>query len=163
MPLTMLDLLFVEYRHVLQGAIFLCLAGYALLRGDAPEKLIGLIFASAIAVEALHHTYWGYRASDDVNVIHAGLDLLMFVSLALIAMNANRIYPLWILAAQLIALLSHLQRGLFPEIHPLAYWAMIRLPSYLQMLAYAAGLLACRRRLAHNIKFPPWRKTSSRS
>lgn len=155
----MLELLLVDLRHWLQYSVFFGLALIAWKCGDSPEKSIAAVFVAVIFAEIAHPLIWPHDGSSQVSVVHAALDLAMFVALTPIAMRANRIYPLWILAAQLIATVMHFQRGMSSAMDPIAYWALIRLPSYLQMLAFGIGLINHRRRLARGIQGRPWRKT----
>lgn len=157
-----MDSLLVEYRHYLQYGIFAALSVFAWFRGEDPEKQIGLVFIAAIVLQVVYRQFAPESPSRDIEVPYLVLDCLMFVAFASIAMRANRTYPLWILAAQLIAVIMHFQRGILEEMAPLAYWALIRLPSYLQMLAFAIGLWAQDRRRKRGIAGRPWRRTSAR-
>lgn len=159
---AMLEFLLLEIRHYLQYGIFAALAVFAWVRGEAPEKLIALVFVAAISFEVVHRLYVHESPSQDLELAHTILDILMFAALAPIAMYANRIYPLCILAAQLIALVMHFERGILEEMSPLAYWVMIRIPSYFQMVAFATGLIAHHRRVRRGIIAPPWRRISPR-
>lgn len=158
----MLELLFVEYRYLLQYAAFVALACCAWWFGDAPERRIGLIFIAAIVFEIIHHALVDPGDGSSLEPIHALLDLAIFIALAPIAMRANRTYPLWILAAQLIALLMHFEREILEGMEPLAYWVLIRVPSWLQIAAFALGLMACRRRRRSGNFAKPWRRSSDR-
>ena len=153
----MLDYVLLENRFLIQYAIFAALASYAGWRGEAPEKAIGLIFLTAIVVEFFHHLGGKTDSGLTVDPIHVALDVGMFVGFATVAMKANRIYPLCILAMQLIAVAMHLQRALFEPLPPFMYWMMVRLPSWLQMVAFAWGLAAHRRRVRRGTQAPPWR------
>ena len=114
----MWEVLFVEYRHFLQSGVFAALAIYAFLRGDAPERLGCAIFIAAVVGDSLYHAMFPTGSIyDRINLGHFLLDFLMFIALACLAMRANRIYPLWLLAAQMISFAMHLQRAVVPEVH----------------------------------------------
>ncbi|WP_052761968.1 hypothetical protein [Aurantiacibacter luteus] len=152
----------VDNRYLLQYGIFAALAAYACLRGESPEKITGLIFVAAIVVEFVHHLDGRNDPGTSIDLLHLVLDAGMFVGFAIVAMRANRIYPLCILAMQLIVLVMHFQRALFDPLPPIIYWIMVRLPSYLQMVAFAWGLAAHRRRARRGIHAPPWRSSLRR-
>ncbi|WP_340588349.1 hypothetical protein [Erythrobacter alti] len=153
-------ILLIENRHYLQYGLFAALAIWAWFRGEAPERQIGLIFVAAIALQIIYRQFVPQTLSREIEVPYLMLDILMFVAFSSVALRANRIYPLWILAAQLIAVLMHFQRGVLEEMAPLAYWVLIRLPSYLQMLAFAIGVWKQSRRKARGLQSRPWRLTS---
>ncbi|MWV27006.1 hypothetical protein [Aurantiacibacter rhizosphaerae] len=154
-----MEMLLIEHRHHLQYGIFAALALIAWFRGEAPERLIGFIFIAAIAFQILYRQINAFSPSQGIEVPLLILDCLMFAAFTPIAMRANRIYPLWILAAQLIAMAMHFQRGVLQEMAPLAYWVLVRLPSYLQMLAFAFGIRALLRRKSRGFPSAPWRIT----
>lgn len=150
----------LQYRAVLQYVIIFGTTAWAFSRGDAPEKLTGLVLTGTIVVFAIatwltapNHQYEGIVAA------YFAIDLVVFIALTPLAMRANRIYPIWLLAAQLIALLMHFQRELLPDIEPLAYYVLIHAPSWVQTIAFLAGMIAHRRRIR---RFGPYRswKTS---
>jgi hypothetical protein len=156
----MWEALLVDLRPLVQAGLFVLLAAYALLKCDWPEKAAALIFLGAILLDELHHALFPEGIYDRVNVGHLVIDAIMLLTLIQLAMRANRIYPLWLLAAQLIAAAMHLERGLLATIHPFAYWTLTRLPSYLQLVALCAGIVAYRIRVNRGIRVRPWRTNS---
>lgn len=160
----MWEYLTVEYRPYVQAGLFIGIAIYAYLRGEAPERFTSLTFVGAIVLDQMHHALLpGGRNYEQVESVHLLIDSLMFVALAYVAMRANRIYPLWLLAAQIISTAMHLERGIVAEMHPFAYWILTRAPSYLQMIVLIVGILAHRRRVRRGIHVKPWRQNSKRS
>lgn len=157
----MWEALFVEYRHLVQAGVFAALTVYAVFCGDAPEKIGSLIFVGAVIGDSLYHAIFPLGSSyDSINVGHLIIDVVMLVALAVLAMRANRIYPLWLLAAQIISTAMHIQRAIVPEIHPFAYWTLTRVPSYLQMILLAVGVAAQHHRRRRGIVARPWRLNS---
>lgn len=160
----MWEALFVEYRSFVQSGVFVALAAYALLRGDMPEKLAASVFVGAVLLDNVYHAAFPDGSTyDSINIGHLVLDCFMLVALAYLGLRANRIYPLWLLAAQLISTAMHLHRAFVPEIHPFAYWALTRVPSYLQMFVLLAGIAAHHRRTRRGMVVRPWRVSSKRS
>ncbi len=94
---------------------------------------------------------------------HAGLDVFLLVALVPIALHANRSYPLWIAALQVVATLAHLARGLFDQIAPIAYAILFVAPSYFQIILLAAGIVLHIRRQRRHGSYRSWRTSSSPS
>ena len=152
----------IEHRHIVQYALFFGLTAFAFWRGQAPEKLTGMVFIGAIVLVMLLATQSEPDTGGKLNTGYAMLDLAMTIALAVIALRANRMYPIIILGFQLISLAAHLQRGLLDPISPSAYLILTRIPSWLQLVAFAAGLAAHRRRVRRGILVPPWSRRFGR-
>lgn len=154
----MIHALLVEYRAYIQYLIIFALTAYAFARGAGPEKQAGAILTSMVVL------FLGYRlltpgsgVYDKIDLGHLVIDLVALVLLGRLAIRANRIYPLWMLAAQLISTLMHLGRELDTHIAPIAYFLLIHAPSYIQVIAFALGLLAHRRRVKRFGTYRSWR------
>ena len=160
----MIEELFLNYRGFLQHGIIFGLTIWAFLRGEVPEKLAGSILSAMVA--ALYVFAWVDAPMDDhggVIMSYFVIDLGAFLALVPLAMRANRMYPIWLLAAQLISLAMQFQRELLPSIDPIAYYVLIRGPSWVQVLALAIGLYLHRRRLRRFGPYRSWRTRSRRS
>ncbi|WP_279349633.1 hypothetical protein [Erythrobacter litoralis] len=154
----------IVYRAALQYALVFGTSAWAFARGDGPEKSVGLVLSGMII--AFQLATWLLPASltyGEVIPVYLAIDLSVFIAFTPIAMRANRIYPLWLLAAQLIALLMHFQRDLFPSIEPLAYYALTHGPSWVQTFAFLGGMIAHRRRLRRFGSYRSWKTSSVRS
>ena len=152
-----------SFRGSIQHVAVLLLAGYAFWRGAGPEKATGAILLTMLAIlwlfQALFPEGATYRQVYLGALAQDGFATAAFVVLAL---HANRIYPLWIAAAQVIALMMHLNREVSSMTEPLAYAIINRLPSYLQITAFALGLWAHRRRVRRFGTYRSWRTSSGR-
>lgn len=153
--------LLIDYRPYIQHAIIFGLAIYAWFRGEAPERYAGSILAGMVLLDyAYHFVLPDSGEFSDVNIGHFVNDVVIFVALIPLAMRANRIYPLWLLAAQLISVLMHLNREIAGSLDPLAYWALTRVPSYMQIVVLAWGLIAHRKRVRQFGEYRNWRSSS---
>ena len=47
----------IEHRHIVQYALFFGLTAFAFWRGQAPEKLTGMVFIGAIVLVMLHSAF----------------------------------------------------------------------------------------------------------
>lgn len=84
-----------------------------------------------------------------IDVVSAGL----FIA---VAMRANRLYPLAIAAAQLVAVIGSVAVLLSSDGWSQAFWAMTQLPLLLQLLLLTGGTIAHRYRLARVGAYNCW-------
>lgn len=138
--------------------LYLALFLLSLAKGAAPERLCSGILLIIPLIDQLGHEMAGgsvvYR---NVDLGHMLIDVLVFCSLLTIALHANRLYPLWLGAAQIIAVFAHLYRMWFPDIDRFAYEEMQVMPVFIQIAAMSLGLwfhVVRRRRLG---SYPSWR------
>ena len=155
----MLELLAFEYRGAIQDLLAFAIFLAALKWGSAPERAVILVWIVLFEViDGLYHlvSNAGYTLTD-VDLWHASLDGLAGVIWIAIALFANRNYPLWIAAMQLLALMAHAARGLTDSISPVAYISMAVAPGWLQLLFMAVGLFRHARRKRQYGKYRDWR------
>lgn len=143
-----------QAQHILYVILFLM----ALFRGAPPERFMAGALLAMPATDAVYHFAVGgsvYGANVDLG--HAVIDVAMLPLFCGIALHANRVYPLWIGAAQIIAVLAHLYRAALEQIDLFAYGMMSIMPSYIQLSAMGVGLafhMSRHRRLG---SYPSWR------
>ncbi|MES2753163.1 MAG: hypothetical protein V4659_00710 [Pseudomonadota bacterium] len=78
----------------------------------------------------------------------AWLDLAMLLALVVLALLADRFWPIWLAALQLVMIGFHGVRGYDPTILPYAYWFLVGKLAYPQMALLIAGTVLHRRRRA---------------
>lgn len=151
----------VEYRAEMQEGMVFLLFGLALWRGAAPEKIISAAFVGMWVIDRLYHLFVtsGSRFGQ-VDPVHLGIDAIATIVLLLVALKANRLYPLWLTALQLAATLSHLFRAASPSLQGGAYSIFIVAPSYLQIPSFAIALLLHIRRVQKHGPYPSWQNFS---
>lgn len=138
-------------------AIFL----YSLWRGAAPERLLaGMLCAMPVIDPIYHLLVGGSFVWLQAEVGHLVIDMAVMAGVFVVALHANRVYPLWIGGAQIIAITGHIYRLSLTQIDRFAYDVMTVTPSYIQLIVMVAGI-AChtsrRRRLGD---YPSWRRPS---
>ena len=145
----------------MQFAIFGILFLYCRIRGAAPERLLSGLLFGMFALDRVHHLILGGSIIwRHANMGHVAIDMLVMACTFVIALHANRVYPLWIAAAQIIAMLGHGYRMALEEINGFAYDMMAVTPSYIQLAAMILGIrfhISRRRRLG---SYPSWRRPS---
>jgi hypothetical protein len=126
--------------------VLLALAAYR--RGGPPERLAATIIAAWVLIDATYHLLFGPSGFDRVDPVHVVLDGGELVAITWLALRANRMWPLWAAAAQLLCFSGHIAVWLEPGGMRRAYWAMTQLPQYIQLGALLLGAFAHERRLA---------------
>lgn len=125
--------------------------------GAAPERwLIGVFLIAMVApVYVFDQLRLGNAAFGPNAWLWIATDLLAAAAFILIAVNANRNYPLWIAGFQLVALSAHAVKGMVDTVSPLAYLILAVGPSYCQLLLIFAGFV---RHLIRERQFGPYRE-----
>lgn len=127
-------------RYALQIALLTLVVALALRQGGKPERTTALILVAMPLADLVYHTVLDRPGNyHEVDMVHAGIDLLALVAIVWLALNADRFWTLWLGALQLIATLAHLIRALEVEMHPVAYAIIIRGPFWGQMIVVALG------------------------
>ena len=128
-------------------------------RGAAPERIL------AVAVAALCGAHWlcacgmrplfAWLGSDLGSTM---LDCQILAGACMVAMRANRSYPLGIGGAQIVVIAVDLLRMFRPEISQFAHQVMAIAASWVQLGVLAAGLAGHIRRQRTHGRYPSWRK-----
>ncbi|WP_243991629.1 hypothetical protein [Novosphingobium album (ex Hu et al. 2023)] len=161
MELSMLEWLWAwksELQHAYVFIVFLA----ALRWGGAPERIL----AGSFAAEALAHPFYHWFAHGSVfwhhlDLGHLAIDCTFFAIFFPVALQANRVYTLWIGSAQIIAMSAHVYRFSLTEINRMAYDMMAVSPSYIQLTALGLGLAFHMSRQKKLGSYPSWRNSFS--
>ena len=159
----MLDLMWIN-RGTLLFVAMLAVGAASLKYGGAPERLLAASVLAAMVLDRFYHlaasggaTVWSFSDYSRVDVGHLVLDSALLLSMAAIALTANRVYPIWIAGLQIVTLLTHFGRASAAEIQPLAYAIMTYAPFYLQLILMVAGLVFHTRRRKRRGEYRDWR------
>jgi hypothetical protein len=126
-------------------------------RGGPPERLAAKIIVAWIVADAIYHLLFGPSGFEKVDPVHVVLDGAELAAILWLALNANRTWPLWAAAAQVICVLGHISALISPEGMRRAYWAMTQLPQYVQLIALLVGATAHARRVRLMGRYRSWR------
>lgn len=148
-------------RAYLQYAVLLALLLLAWRRGAAPERILVGTLLSMLLFDRAYHIVTGHQPLlyARVDLGHFLIDAASLVIFVAVAICANRVYPLWIGASQIIAFSSHFYRLLVPRVEGPAYLVMTIMPSYVIMMALTVGLICHSRRRTKLGNYPSWRKS----
>lgn len=142
-------------------AFWVAICGYALWRGGAPERLVGVIFLLAFPASRLAYaTGWTFQGLA-MGVFF--VDVMMFIAMFWIAMNANRQWPIPMVAMQGLQVLGHFLKLSEPSMLPLLYWLGRIAWSYPMLVLLALATLRHVNRERRLGAEPPWSRSYARS
>jgi hypothetical protein len=148
----------MAFEVVLALAVLAAVAFLAVARGGPPERLAAAIIVCWIMADLTYHLVFGPSGFRRVDPVHLVLDGGELVAIVWLALRANRMWPLWAAAAQLICVSGHLALFVEPGMTQ-AYWAMTQLPQYIQLVALLCGAVAHARRYQRIGPYRSWRYT----
>lgn len=120
--------------------------GYALWRGGPPEKTATIVVTSGWLLSVGFISQTGTFQSVEIGILV--VDLLCLLALVAIALSADRFWPLWVAAFQLIGTAGHAARIVDPAIVPRAYAFMLSVWAYPMIVLMFAGTWRHRGRLS---------------
>lgn len=129
----------------------------AVRNGGAPERYTAFAIAIAFTFNALVIAIQGPSDFQTFEPLRCAIEVGMFVACTLIAVYANRFWPICIAALQLIILTAHLARLI--DIQGLAgvYWGITTIPSYLQLMVLVIGIRSHAQRKTRLGPYRDWR------
>lgn len=120
-------------------ALFAAASSYALWRGGPPERIAAKIVIVWILTDVGYHLLFGPSGFVVVDPAHLVIDGAELVAITWVALRANRIWPLWAAASQVMTISGHIVVLIGDSGINYAYWAMTQLPPYVQLLAMVCG------------------------
>jgi hypothetical protein len=120
-------------------------SGVAVVWGGAPERVAATLLALAAAATTLlprpslvayDAVFWGVL----------WVDLALLIALSMVAATADRFWPMWLAALQLVTLATHGVRGYDSSLLPWAYWLMAGKIAYPMMALLVIGTVRHRER-----------------
>ncbi len=159
----------LEWHHASQWGfdIAAAMAAFLLLLawkyGAAAERWLAGAFALRFPLTLLQQWAFGFAPSSApfshfMPDIFAQ-DLLLLAVFTALALRANRLYPLWIAAAQVIVVTTHLVQLCSSQLLPRAYATLVGAPTLLQSVIILIGLAFHARRTSQCGAYPSWRAT----
>ena len=141
-------------------ALMLACCAYAFAGGGAPERIGAAIFliGSVLTYVTLEISPIDFRG---VEVGVFIIDVVTFAVFILLAVRANRFWPLWMSALLGLGVVGHLAMLLQPHVIPWAYAVVLSIWSYPILLLIATGTHCHQRRLKGNGADPSWTPSSA--
>lgn len=132
-------------RIIIGELILLAVAAGAFRWGGRPERIIAAMIVAAAATNlALGVPAARYRFVDYAQLI---VDGLLFLGTLVVALRANRFWPLWLVALELVALGVHGVRAYDPYIVPILYARLTAQIIYPMLVVLALGVWHFQRRV----------------
>lgn len=146
-------------NYVFTALMLVCCA-YAFIGGGAPERIGAAIFliGSVLTYVALETSPIEYRGVEIGVFI---IDAISFLAFVLLAVRANRFWPIWVSALVGLGLVGHLAMLLQPRVIPWAYAVVLSIWSYPMLMLMVAGTFAHGRRLKEKGADPSWTRSSA--
>lgn len=143
-------------------ALLLAVCVYAFAVGGGPERLGAAVYALACVA-----SHFVFSASPiKFRSVETGVflvDVLLFVAFAVLALRANRFWPIWVSALLGLGVLAHLARWAGPDTIPWAYQLVMSIWSYPILAIIAIGTYKHRQRLARFGTDRSWSSSFARS
>lgn len=137
---------------MLQGRLYYVLLVlcwmYALLKGGLPERIgAALLAVGSTLTVAVRPSWRGRFGSLELGIVL--IDAVCLVLFALIALRADRFWPIWVSALVGVGLLGHLARWYAgTDVIPWAYGVSLTIWGYPMLVALAIGTFNHQRRVA---------------
>ena len=134
---------------------------YALARGGAPERLVAItmivgVTITPILLNPVSRRFYGVEMRVFV------LDVMILLAFTVIALRANRFWPMGIVVFHGMSVLGHLLKLADPHLIRTAYFVMLAFWLYPQLLFLVLGTWRHQARLRRTGADPSWRTSSPR-
>ena len=129
----------------------------SLRKGGEPEKLVAAVLIATAGLDMVNHAMFGDPVFFAVNPGHLVIDIWAMTALLWVALRANRGWPLWVSAAQIIVVLGHMSKIIDLSLVRFGYFAMTQLPISIQVCALLLGTVAHVRREERVGRYHAWR------
>jgi hypothetical protein len=141
-------------------ALLIGCAAYAFISGGAPERVGAAIYAAGsvltwLVVSAPPVRFRGVEIGVFI------VDAFVFLGFVLLALKANRFWPIWVSALVGLGLAGHLAMLLRPQVIPWAYAVVLSIWSYPIMATMVAGTWLHRRRRIRDGADSSWTPSSA--
>lgn len=136
---------------------FTFVVSYALWRGSAPERAGALIFVLMAVLQYSGRLVFA-RVFDTLDPLSLAADLFAFIGFTWLALSANRIWPIFVAAMQLLSCASHFGREISCKVEPLVYAVLTAGPTIAALAILVIGALANQSRTRRGVRLASWTK-----
>lgn len=126
------------------GLLVIC-SVYAFIAGGGPERIGAAAYALSVA--ATYLILWSHASEwQTVELGVFTVDVLVFAIFVILAVRADRYWPLWVSALLGLGILGHMARWAGPDVIPWAYAVILTIWSYPILAIIALGTFNHQRR-----------------
>lgn len=143
-------------------AIALATCWFAFRHGGVPERIVAIGFLLAASASSML-AFADRPAFRSVDGALLSIDLALLAGLVVVALFANRFWPIWVSALHLLAIAVHGVRAYDPSLVPWMYAAAISKIAYPMLALLVAGTERHRRRTSSHGIDPDWSPASGSS
>lgn len=155
----LIGLTYVPIEVLFTLVLFVLGGGYSIVHGGPPEQLAAKVIVIWILVDVSYHLLFGPSGFREVDPAHLVIDGAELAAIVWLALRANRLWPIFAAAAQLITFVGHVVAMIDNGGMSRAYWAITQLPPYIQLFALVCGVASHARRLRRLGPYRSWRLT----
>lgn len=140
--------------------LLLCTFGYAWWRGGAPERIVASLIVAAVIGSAIALSF-SQRVFGSKEVGLFAVDLTLCAAVVLVALYAERFWPLWLSALLILSVLLQLAIWYAPHYYRVIYLVLHALSAYPTLMLLTIGTARHyhrKNRLGHD---PAWSSTAS--
>jgi hypothetical protein len=130
---------------------------FAARKGGEPEQLVAAVLVSTFLLDVGNHTVFGDPVWYTVNPGHLVIDTWALITLVWVALYANRGWPLWVSASQVLVFVGHIAKLWEVDMVRRAYWTMTQMPFVFQLVVLAIGTAAHMERQRRIGRYQAWR------
>lgn len=130
---------------------------FAARKGGEPERLVATVLLATFVLDVCNHLLFGDPAWYTVNPGHLVIDIWAFFPMLWVALYANRGWPLWVSASQVLVVLGHVAKLWEVDMVRRAYWTMTQMPFLFQLAVLAIGTGAHVERQRRIGRYHSWR------
>lgn len=142
-------------RLIIFYTVLLIVSGYAARRGGAPERWMACLYvAAAIASHAIVLLHGSDYAM--VDAFRLGVDAALLLGMMAIMARADRFWPIYCTAFQVLAVTTHGVRMFDPLIIPSVYYRSTAWLAYPTQFLLFTGILRHHRRTASGVEEADW-------
>lgn len=142
--------------------LLVSVSGYTLSRGGVPEKIIAVLVVAASAASAVLLNLNQYVfGSKEVGVFV--IDVILSVAVVMVALYAERFWPLWLSALLILSVLLQLAIWYAPHYYRVIYLILHALSAYPTLILLVVGTMRHRDRMIRHGLDPSWSPATQRS
>jgi hypothetical protein len=135
----------------------ICYAGW---KGGSPERVVSFLFSLWLLIEPFRESIFP-AIWDRLDITSLAVDGFLTLGIVLVALRANRVWPMFAAGFGLVAMLGHFSRAVELDGMQRAYWAMTEPPYVIISLVLVVGTYLHGRRSAVFGSYRDWRSPQS--